>query len=49
MCNSYDCLARLGVVHPVQNDLRRPVPTGHHVARHLGVCATSQPEIQDLY
>lgn len=48
MCNSYDCLARLGVVHPVQNDLRRPVPTGHHVARHLGVSAASQPKVQDL-
>lgn len=47
--NSYDCLASLGVVHPVQNDLRRPVPTGHHVARHLGVSAPGQPEVQDLH
>lgn len=48
ICNSFDCLARLGVVHPVQNDLRCPVPTGHHVARHLGVGAASQPKVQDL-
>lgn len=49
ICNSYDCLASLGVVHPVQNDLRCPVPTGHHVARHLGVSAASQAEVQDLH
>lgn len=49
ICNSYDCLASLGVVHPVQNDLRRPVPTGHHVARHLSVSTASQPEVQDLH
>lgn len=48
ICNSYDCLASLGVVHPVQNDLRRPVPTGHHVARHLSISTASQPKVQDL-
>lgn len=46
--NSCDCLARLGVVHPVENDLRRPVPTGHHVARHLSVGAAGQTKVQDL-
>lgn len=46
--NSCDCLARLGVVHPVENDLRRPVPPGHHVACHLGVGAAGQTKVQDL-
>ena len=41
-------LASLGVVHPVENDLRRPVPPGHHVARHLSIGAASQPKVQDL-
>lgn len=49
ICNSYDCLASLGVVHPVENDLRRPVPTGHHVARHLSISTASQPKVQDLH
>lgn len=49
ICNSYNCLASLGVVHPVQNDLRRPVPTGHHVARHLSIGAAGQPKVQDLH
>lgn len=46
--NSYNSLASLGVVHPVQNDLRSPVPTGHHVARHLSIGAAGQAEVQDL-
>lgn len=47
-CNSYDSLASLGVVHPVQNDLWCPVPTGHHVARHLSISTASQAKVQDL-
>lgn len=35
-------------MHPVENDLRRPVPTGHHVARHLGIGAAGQAKVQDL-
>lgn len=46
--NSYSFLASLGVVHPVQNDLRSPVPTGHHVARHLSIGAAGQAKVQDL-
>lgn len=49
ICNSYNCLASLSVVHPVQNDLRRPVPTGHHVACHFSISTASQPKVQDLY
>lgn len=48
ICNSYDSLASLGVVHPVQNDLWCPVPTGHHVARHLGISTACQAKVQDL-
>ena len=44
----YGVLASLGVVHPVENDLRRPVPPGHHVARHLCIGTASQPKVQDL-
>lgn len=38
----------LVVVHPVQHDLRSPVPPGGHVPRHLIVRVPGQPEIQDL-
>lgn len=38
----------LVVVHPVEHDLRSPVPPGGHVAGHLIVRVPRQPEIQDL-
>lgn len=38
----------LVVVHPVEHDLRSPVPPGGHVAGHLIVRVPGQPEIQDL-
>lgn len=41
-------LTRLRVVHPVQDDLGRPVPPGHHVPGHLAVCLPGQAEVQDL-
>lgn len=46
--NGYNFLASLGVVHPVQNDLGSPVPTGHHVARHLSISTAGQAEVQNL-
>lgn len=48
ICNGYNFLASLGVVHPVQNDLGSPVPTGHHVARHLSISTAGQAEVQNL-
>ena len=41
-------LTRLCVVHPIQDDLRRPVPPGHHVSSHLAICLPGQAKVQDL-
>lgn len=41
-------LTRLCVVHPIQDDLRRPVPPGHHVPSHLAICLPGQAKVQDL-
>ena len=38
----------LVVVHPVEHDLRGPVPSGRNVPRHLVLCRPSQSEVQDL-
>lgn len=35
-------------MHPVQHDLRSPVPPGSHVPGHLIICVSSQAKIQDL-
>ena len=38
----------LVVMHPVQHDLRSPVPPSGHIACHFIICMSSQSEIQDL-
>ena len=35
-------------MHPVEHDLRGPVPPGGHVARHLILSGPRQPEVEDL-
>ena len=35
-------------MHPVQHDLRSPVPAGSHVPGHLIICVSGQAKIQDL-
>lgn len=39
----------LVVMHPVQHDLRSPVPPGCHVPGHLIIRVPGQAEIQDLH
>jgi len=41
-------LTGLRVVHPVEDDLGRPVPARHHVAGHLRVGLPRQAEVEDL-
>lgn len=35
-------------MHPVQHDLRSPVPPGGHIACHFIICMSGQSKIQDL-
>lgn len=42
------CITCLVVMHPVQHDLRSPVPPGSHIPSHLIICVSSQAKIQDL-
>lgn len=36
------------VVHPVEHDFGRPIPTGRHIAGHLRFGGSRQTEIEDL-
>lgn len=45
---SVKCITCLVVMHPVQHDLRSPVPSSSHVPGHLIVCVSGQAKIQDL-
>lgn len=36
------------VVHPVEHDLRRTIPSRGNIARHLIVCMSRQAKVQDL-
>lgn len=38
----------LVVMHPVQHDLRSPVPPSGYIACHFIICMSSQSKIQDL-
>ena len=42
-------LTRLRVAHPIQDDLRCPVPARHHIPSHLAVGLSGQAEVQDLW
>lgn len=42
------CITCLVVMHPVQHDLRSPVPPGSHIPGHLIICVSGQAKIQDL-
>lgn len=43
-----NCITRLCVVHPAQDDLWGSVPTRDHVPGHLTVCLPRQTKVQDL-
>lgn len=45
---SVKCITCLVVMHPVQHDLRSPVPPGSHIAGHLIIRVSGQAKIQDL-